>query len=45
MSLLNKQNKKVVVKLNGSIDITISNDMTPYKTYVLKTKLGGFYTC
>jgi hypothetical protein len=42
MSLLNKQNKKVVVKLNGSTDITISNDMAPYKTYVLKTKLEDF---
>lgn len=42
MSLLNKQNKKVVVKLNGSTDITISNDVDSYKTYVLKTKLEDF---
>lgn len=42
MSLLNKQNKKVVVKLNGSTDISITNDVEPYKTYVLKTKLEDF---
>lgn len=42
MSLLNKQNKKAVVKLNGSTDISITNDVEPYKTYVLKTKLEDF---
>lgn len=42
MSLLNKQNKKAVVKLNGSTDISITNDVGSYKTYVLKTKLEDF---
>ena len=42
MSLLNKQNKKVVVKLNGSTDISITNDVDSYKTHVLKTKLEDF---
>lgn len=42
MSLLNKQNKKITVKLVGSTDISITNDADSYKTYVLKTKLEDF---
>ena len=42
MSLLNKQNKKITVKLVGSTDISITNDVDSYKTYVLKTKLEDF---
>lgn len=42
MSLLNKQNKKTTVKLVGSTDISITNNVDSYKTYVLKTKLEDF---
>lgn len=42
MSLLNKQNKKITVKLVGSTDISITNDVDSYKTHVLKTKLEDF---